>query len=126
LVEANWNASALAAEAPLANSDLAIAIAAYEHEEDAAPSPVAKPIGFAPEPDRACSMRSRGTHACTIAEIVKPSTSAHHTSQAIRNEFLRPCQSTSRAPVMSGHSESWSSTDYTPSLYRYPRAPSGG
>jgi len=27
-VEANWNASALVAEAPLANSDLAIAIAA--------------------------------------------------------------------------------------------------
>ena len=35
-------------------------------------------------------MRSRGTHACTIAEIAKPSTSAHQTSQAIRKAFEKP------------------------------------
>src|SRR5436305_13642548 len=50
LVDANWKASAEAAEAPLANNDLAIAIAAYEHDDDAAPSPVAQAIGRGPEP----------------------------------------------------------------------------
>ena len=35
-------------------------------------------------------MRSRGTHACTIAEIANPSTSAHQTSQAMRNAFSNP------------------------------------
>jgi hypothetical protein len=39
LVDANWKASAAAAEAPFWNSDLAIAIAAYEHDEDPAPRP---------------------------------------------------------------------------------------
>ena len=38
------------------------------------------------------SMRSRGTHACTIAEIAKPRTSAHQTSQAIRSASTTPCQ----------------------------------
>src|SRR5690242_21854684 len=71
-VEANWKASALAALAPFWNSDLAIATAAYEHDDDAAPRPVAQPIGFAPEPLSARSTRSRGTQACTIAEIAKP------------------------------------------------------
>jgi hypothetical protein len=49
LVEANWNASAATAEAPFENSDLAIAIAAYEQLDDAAPRPVAKATGFVPE-----------------------------------------------------------------------------
>ena len=35
-------------------------------------------------------MRSRGTQACTIAEIAKPSTSAHQTSHAISSAFQRP------------------------------------
>src|SRR5271168_5264585 len=35
-------------------------------------------------------MRSRGTHACTTAEIAKPNTSAHHTSQAIRKASSSP------------------------------------
>ena len=89
-VEANWNASADAAEAPFVNSDLAIAIAAYEHEEEAAPRPVASPTGRAPDPPRARSMRVRGTQAWTTPEIAKPSTSAHQTCHAIRNALLRP------------------------------------
>src|SRR2546430_2886771 len=67
-VEANWNASVVAAEAPFWNRLLAIAIAAYEHELEAAPRPVASATGLGPEPDIARSMRSRGTHACTIPE----------------------------------------------------------
>src|SRR5512133_1149409 len=35
-------------------------------------------------------MRSRGTHACTIAEIAKPRTRAHHTSHAMSTAFHRP------------------------------------
>ena len=36
-------------------------------------------------------IRSRGTHACTMPESTKPSTSAHQTSQAIWNAFQSPC-----------------------------------
>jgi len=75
---------------------LAIAIAAYEQEEEAAPSPVAQPTERAPEALISPSIRSRGTQACTIAEIVNPRTSAHQTCQAIRNESRKPCQITSR------------------------------
>src|SRR4051794_11340017 len=35
-------------------------------------------------------MRARGTHACTIAEIANPSTSAHQTSHAISTAFQSP------------------------------------
>jgi hypothetical protein len=63
LVEANWKASAVAADAPFWNRLLAIAMAAYEQELDAAPSAPANATGFGPDPDSARSMRSRGTHA---------------------------------------------------------------
>jgi len=99
LVEANWKASADAAEAPFENSDLAIAIAAYEHEDDAAPRPLAHAIGFGPSPAIALWMRSCGTQACTTAEMANPSTSAHHTSQAIRNESFKPFQITSSTTI---------------------------
>src|SRR3954463_11592212 len=71
-VEANWNASAETAEAPFWKSDLAIAMAAYEQDDDAAPRPVASATGRTPDPDSACWIRLRGTHAWTIAEIAKP------------------------------------------------------
>ena len=35
-------------------------------------------------------MRARGTHACTIPERRKPSTSAQPTSHAIWNAFQKP------------------------------------
>src|SRR4051812_21920147 len=38
-------------------------------------------------------MRCRGTQACTIAEMKKPSTSAHQTAQAMRTAFQRPSPS---------------------------------
>src|SRR3954466_11832910 len=68
LVDANWNASAATAEAPFWNSDLAIATAAYEQDDDAAPSPVASATGLAPSPLSADSIRSRGTQDWTTAE----------------------------------------------------------
>src|SRR3954447_24228379 len=60
LVDANWKASADAAEAPFWNSDLAMASAAYEQEEEAPPSPVPSASGTKPLPDSADSIRSRG------------------------------------------------------------------
>src|SRR4051812_10625798 len=66
LVDANWKASAVDADAPFWNSDLAMAIAAYEQELDAAPSAVARDTGRGPDPDSERSMRSRGTQACTM------------------------------------------------------------
>jgi hypothetical protein len=62
-VEANWKASADAAEAPFSKRDFAIATAAYEHDEDAAPSTVARASGATPSPASARSIRARGTHA---------------------------------------------------------------
>src|SRR3954466_7547716 len=100
LVEANWKASAVAAEAPFWNRLLAIAIAAYEHDEEAAPSALASVTAFGPEPDSDDSIRWRGTQACTIALIAKPRTSAHHTSQAIRNASFRPLPMTSSTSTM--------------------------
>src|ERR1700674_5805544 len=76
-VDANWNASADAADAPFSKRDFAIATAAYEQEDEAAPRAVARVIGANPLPDNARSIRSRGTHACTIAEMAKPKASAH-------------------------------------------------
>ena len=57
LVEANWKASIEAALAPFWNRLLPIAIAAYEHDEDAAPSPVALAIGARPSAASAPSIR---------------------------------------------------------------------
>ena len=52
-VDANWNAIAEPRLAPFSNSDFAIAIAAYEHDDDAAPSPVASAASRAPRPPSA-------------------------------------------------------------------------
>src|SRR4051794_35784037 len=90
LVEANWKASEVTAEAPFWKSDLAIAIAAYEQDDDAAPRPVALASGAKPVPESADSTFSRGTQAWTIAEIAKPRTRAHQTSYAIRKDCLKP------------------------------------
>ena len=91
-------ASALVADAPLTKSERAIATAAYEHEDEAAPS--ASPGGNGSLPAQGALDGSRGTHACTIAEMAKPSTSAHHTSQAMRSASRRPCHRKSRRAVI--------------------------
>ncbi len=107
LVEANWKASALAAEAPLTNSERAMATAAYEHDDDAAPRPVARAVAPTPAPPSVFSIRSRGTHAWTTAEMAKPSTSAHHTAHAMSRASRRPCHRKSRNAVIAP-------SDYTP------------
>jgi len=60
VVEAIWNAEREAADAPFANSDLAISIAAYEHELDAAPSPSR---AQRPKPSGDAAGRARADHA---------------------------------------------------------------
>ena len=60
-----------------------------------------------PDPPSAFWMRSRGTHACTIAEMAKPSTSAHHTSQAIRKASLNPSPIVVNTPVTGFLSRTW-------------------
>ena len=90
-VEANWKASADAAEAPFWNrrlGDRDRGVGA-RRRRGAQPGRAARPARGRRRPARARS-RSRGTHACTIAEIAKPSTSAHQTSQAISTAFDRP------------------------------------
>ena len=42
LVEANMNTMAVTKSAPFWNSDLAMAVAAYEHDEETMPSPLAR------------------------------------------------------------------------------------
>ena len=56
-------AAAVLAALPFRNSDLAIATAAYEHDDEAARSPVAQAIGHARDPDSVDWTRSRGTQA---------------------------------------------------------------
>src|SRR4051794_35313196 len=99
-VEANWNASDDVVDAPFWKRLLAMAMAAYEHDEDAAPRPVALATGATPPPESAFWMRSRGTHAWTIADIAKPNTSAHQTCQAIKNASLRAIQTTVSTPAI--------------------------
>ncbi len=90
-VDANWNAIAATRLEPFWKSDFAIAIAAYEHDDDAAPSAGrerdrARPAAAERAVDAACAAPS----ACTIAESRKPSTSAHQTSHAMRAALSRP------------------------------------
>ena len=64
---------------------------------------MASVTGLGPEPDSADSIRSRGTHACTTAEMAKPSTSAHHTSHAMRKLSFSPFHRTSSTLTTLSH-----------------------
>ena len=117
-VDANWNAIAEARLAPFSNRDFAIAIAAYEHEDDAAPSPVASAASRGPRPPSADCSCLRGTHAWTTPDSANPSTSAHQTSHAMRSAFASPSHShmgfslpqTQRTPMRHGANTARSST----------------
>src|SRR6266508_3872901 len=85
LVEANWKAIAAVKSAPLRKIDLASATAAYEHDEDAAPSPPARQSqrGESSGSSRLISLLE--TTACTAPDRAKPRISAHRISQNIAN-----------------------------------------
>src|SRR5205085_2837727 len=89
LVLANMNTMALVKSAPRTNSDLASALAAYEHEELTIPSA----LDLATVPDRwsprTRCISPRETKACTAPERPKPSTSAQNVSKNIQKPSAR-------------------------------------
>ncbi len=83
LVEANMKIIDAVKSADRANNDRASALAAYEHDELAAPSSdarVADPT--VSRPSTRCIAR-RETNACTIPDSANPTTSAHNVSHNI-------------------------------------------
>src|SRR5579859_525752 len=76
LVEAISNAIAAVKLAPLRNRDRASATAAYEHDEDAAPKPVARTSVRGRSSPRRRMTVDFLTRACTIADSVNPRISA--------------------------------------------------
>src|SRR6266542_1350686 len=93
LVEANSNAIALVKSAPLRNTDRAIATAAYEQEEEAAPSPHAIPSDRGESLGSSRPISALETTAWTAPEIAKPRISAHRISQAMAAARLSACPS---------------------------------
>jgi hypothetical protein len=83
VLEANMEAIAAGSPAPFWKALLAIAIAAYEHDDDAAPSPAPLSVAASPRPPSTRPICPRVTQACTTPESRKPRISAHHTSEAI-------------------------------------------
>ena len=80
LVEAISKAIAAVKLAPLRNSDRASATAAYEHDDDAAPSPVAAASAPGESLPSNRTTVSRRTTDCTTAESAKPRMSGHRIS----------------------------------------------
>src|SRR6266511_133257 len=83
LVEANWKVIAAVKFAPLRKSERARATAAYEQEEDAAPSPQAMPIVRSESSGSRRRISPFVTTACTAPESAKPRIRAQRTSQNI-------------------------------------------
>ena len=98
-VEANWNAIAEVKLAPLRNSDRAMATAAYEHDDDAAPRmvAVARLRGWSSGSSRA--IVALATSASIIAESVKPrindQVTCHVIDPVIDRAWPRACSSRS-------------------------------
>ena len=83
LVEANWKAMAAMKSAPLRKSERASAVAAYEHDELAAPRADATTMVLAEESGRSLLTCSLETTASMMAERMKPRQSAQRISQAM-------------------------------------------
>jgi hypothetical protein len=89
LVEANWKAIAAVKLAPLRKIDRANATAAYEHDEEAAPRPVAMASERGESSGNSRLISRLDTTACTAPDRTKPRISAHRISQNIANARLR-------------------------------------
>jgi hypothetical protein len=85
LVEANSNVIAAVKSAPLRKIERARATAAYEHDDEAAPSPqaIASDLGASSGSNRPISPLE--TTACTTADSANPRTRAHRISHVIEN-----------------------------------------
>src|SRR5437899_12706637 len=84
-VDANSKAIAAVKSAPLRKIDLASATAAYEHDDDAAPSPVAIARVFGESSGNNRLISDFETTACTTADKPKPRMSGHKISQNMAN-----------------------------------------
>src|ERR1700731_195521 len=82
-VEAISNAIAAVKFAPLRNSERASATAAYEHDDDAAPSPVATASVRGRSSPRRPTIADLRTTACTTADSANPRIKAHRISHVI-------------------------------------------
>jgi hypothetical protein len=84
-VEASSNAIAAVKSAPFRKIDRASATAAYEHDDDAAPSPVAIARVFGESSGNSRLISDFDTTACTTPDKPKPRMSGHKISQNIAN-----------------------------------------
>jgi hypothetical protein len=100
LVEATWNAIAAVKLAPLRKIDRANATAAYEHDEEAAPSVLARQSERGEASGSSRLISPLDTTACTTPERPKPRISAHRISQNIANARLRACPSPPSTSLM--------------------------
>src|SRR6266508_1205381 len=91
LVEANWKAIAAVKSAPLRKIDRASATAAYEHDDEAAPSPVARRTDRGESSGSSRLISPLETTACTAPDSAKPRISAHRISQSIANARPSAC-----------------------------------
>ena len=89
LVEANMKTMAAVKSAPRWNSDLARALAAYEHEELAMPRSELRVRAAGPCRPMTRCIWPRDTKACTAPESPKPSTSAQSVSQNMKKASRR-------------------------------------
>src|SRR6266511_1748330 len=132
LVEANWNAIALVKSAPLRNTERAIATAAYEQEEEAAPSPqaIVRERGESSGSSRPIS--ALDTTAWTAPEIAKPRVSAQRISHAMAAARLSAwpsasstimCVSRPVVSVVTSGSRQWAPTRHR--RWAWPREPTG-
>jgi len=94
LVEEKRNARLGISPAPFLKSVLLIAAAAYEHDELAAPKPVASAISRMPSRPSTRCIRSLETRACTAPDSAKPRTRLQPTCHAI------PAASSSASPSL--------------------------
>ena len=83
------NTVAAVKSAPRWNSDLARALAAYEHEELAMPSSELRASAAGPCRPMTRCICPRDTKACTAPDSAKPSTSAHSVSQNMKKASRR-------------------------------------
>src|SRR5271156_551487 len=91
LVEPISNAMAAVKLAPLRNSDRARATAAYEHDDDAAPSPAATARVRGRSSPIKLTIVERRTTAWTTADRAKPRISAHMISHVIDPANAKAC-----------------------------------
>ena len=92
-VEENRNARLGTSAAPFLNRVLLIAAAAYEHDELAAPNPVASAISRTPSRPSARCIRAFETSACTAPESVNPRIRLHPTCHTM------PAASMTASPI---------------------------